>query len=340
MRKLLNTLFVTRPDAYLTKDGLNAVVSAGGQEVFRISIINLEAIITFTYAGVSPGAMKLCVDNGVALSLHAPSGKFIARVQGPTRGNVLLRRAQYRMADDPQRALHTARLMIGAKIQNYRYILTRYIRDYGEQPDVKAAIAALAQHKKHALTATDTTTLMGHEGMASNVYFDCLPHLIVQQRDGFPFDGRNRRPPRDAVNAMLSFAYSLTANSMAAALETVGLDPYVGFLHAMRPGRPSLALDMMEELRAYLGDRFVLSLINRRQIVPTDFMPQGERGILMTEHGRSEFLTAWRRRQTETITHPYLGETIEIGLLPYVQAMMMARYIRGDIDDYPVFLIR
>ena len=340
MRKLLNTLYVTTPEAYLSKDGLNVVVSANQQEIFRIPAINIEGIVTFGYMGASPGLMKLCSDNGISLTFLSPHGRFVSRVQGATHGNVLLRKAQYRLSDDEEKSLHVSRLIIAAKIQNYRSILRRYIRDYGNCPAVEQAVQLLDNNKRGALGATDKTQLMGFEGMASNVYFEVLPHLILQQKEHFPFSGRNRRPPKDAFNAMLSFAYTLIANDVSAALETVGLDPYVGFLHALRPGRTSLSLDIMEEFRAYLGDRFVLSLINKRQVGPHDFLHQGENGVVMTEGCRKTFLSAWQSRKRETILHPYLNEKVEIGLLPYVQAMMMARYVRNDIDDYPVFLIK
>ena len=340
MRKLLNTLYVTTPEAYLSKDGLNVVVSVKQQEVFRIPAINIEGIVTFGYMGASPGLMKLCSDSGISLTFLSPYGRFVSRVQGATHGNVLLRKAQYALSDDEGWALHVAQLMIAAKIQNYRNILRRYIRDYGDCQEVDDAVRVLDANKRYALHAEDKTKLMGFEGIASNAYFEVLPKLILNQKEYFPFNGRNRRPPKDAVNAMLSLAYTLIANDCAAALETVGLDPYVGFLHALRPGRTSLAIDMMEEFRAYLGDRFVLSLINKRQITPKDFLHQGDNGVVMTDKGRKTFLTAWQNRKRETIIHPYLNEKVEIGLLPYVQAMMLARYIRKDIDDYPVFLIK
>lgn len=340
MRKLLNTLYVTTPGAYLSKDGLNVVVSVDQKEVFRIPSVNIEGIVTFGYMGASPGVMKLCADNGLSLTFLTPSGHFASRVQGAIRGNVFLRKAQYRLSDDAQWSLHVSRLMIAAKIQNYRNVLRRFIRDYGACDDVERAVATLDSNKQYALRAEDKSTLMGFEGVASSAYFDVLPRLIVNQRESFPFSGRNRRPPRDAVNAMLSLAYTLIANDMSAALETVGLDPYVGFLHSLRPGRTSLALDMIEEFRAYLGDRFVLSLINKRQIAPSDFLFQGENGVILTDKGRKTFIAAWQNRKRETIIHPYLNEKVEIGLLPHVQAMMMARYIRNDIDDYPVFLFK
>ena len=340
MRKLLNTLYVTTPEAYLSKDGLNVVVSVNQQEVFRIPAINIEGIVTFGYMGASPGLMKLCSDNGISLTFLSPHGRFVSRVQGATHGNVLLRKAQYALSDDDDWSLHVAKLMIAAKIQNYRNILRRYIRDYGDCHEVEDAVRMLDVNKRNVLNAEDKTQLIGFEGMASNAYFEVLPRLILNQKESFPFSGRNRRPPKDAVNAMLSLAYTLIANDIAAALETVGLDPYVGFLHALRPGRTSLALDLMEEFRAYLGDRFVLSLINKRQISPKDFLHQGDNGVVLTDTGRKTFLTAWQHRKREAIIHPYLNEKIEIGLLPYVQAMMLARYIRKDIDDYPVFLIK
>lgn len=340
MRKLLNTLYVTTPEAYLSKDGLNIVVSVKQEEVFRIPAINIEGIVTFGYMGASPGLMRLCCDNGISLTFLSPHGSFISRMQGATKGNVLLRKRQYLLSDDDSCSLHLARLMIGGKIQNYRSILRRYVRDYGENEAIDQATRILEQSKRNALNAPDKAALIGYEGMASNAYFDVLPFLILNQKTDFPFHGRNRRPPKDAVNALLSFAYTLIANDVSAALETVGLDPYVGFLHTLRPGRTALALDMMEELRAYLGDRFVLSLINKKQITGRDFLFQGNNGVVLTDKGRKTFISAWQSRKREMITHPYLNEKIEIGLLPYAQAILMARYIRQDIDDYPVFLVK
>lgn len=340
MRKLLNTLYVTTPEAYLSKDGMNVVISVKQQELFRIPVINIESIVTFGYMGASPGLMKLCTDHGVSLTFLSPNGRFISRVQGQTKGNVLLRKAQYQLADNEQWSLHIAQLFVAGKIQNYRNVLRRYIRDYGDNVDVEGASKKLDFEKRYALRTSDKTELMGIEGQAANLYFSAFPHLILQQKEDFPFAGRNRRPPKDAANAMLSLVYTLLANDTAAALETVGLDPYVGFFHTLRPGRTSLALDVMEELRAYMGDRFVLSLINKRQIASNDFLYQGEKGVTMTDKGRKTFLTAWQNRKKETIIHPYLNEKVPIGLLPYVQAMLLARYIRNDIDDYPVFLFK
>ena len=340
MRKLLNTLYVTTPEAYLSKDGLNVVITVKQEEVFRIPIINIEGIVTFGYMGASPGLMKLCVDNNVSLTFLSPQGKFIARVQGPTRGNVLLRTEQYRLSENEDFTLHISKLFIGGKIQNYRNILRRYERDYGSNDEIAAAVQALEVRKRDLNRVQDLNQLRGIEGDAASVYFSVFHYLILNQKSDFPFNGRNRRPPKDAVNAMLSFVYTLIANDVAAALETVGLDPYVGFLHALRPGRTSLALDVMEELRAYLGDRLVLSLINRRQVSAKDFLFQGDESVIMTDSCRKVLLTAWQARKKEMIVHPYLNEKIPIGLLPYVQSMLLARYLRGDLDDYPVFLIR
>lgn len=340
MRKLLNTLYITTPESYLSKDGENVVVSVNQQEVFRISVLNIEAIVTFGYMGASPGVMKLCADRGIGLTFLSPHGRFVSRIQGQVRGNVLLRRAQYKLADDENVATEIARICIAGKIQNYRNILRRYERDYGEVEEIENAVMAMDRAKREVLLASSTEQIRGLEGDAASCYFSVFSLLIINQKADFPFNGRNRRPPKDAVNAMLSLAYTLLTNDITSALETVGLDPYVGFLHTMRPGRASLALDMVEELRAYLGDRFVLSLINRKQITPSDFLYQGDKGVVLTENGRKIFLTAWQNRKKETVTHPFLQEKIPIGLIPHAQAMLLARCVRGDLDTYPVFLVK
>lgn len=340
MRKLLNTIYVTTPESYLSKDGLNVVVSVNKEEIFRIPVGNIEGIVTFGYMGASPGLMKLCAENGVSLTFLSPNGRFIGRVQGSTKGNVLLRMKQYKLSEDEATRLHLSRIFISGKVANCRNILRRFVRDYGENGEVEAAAASLLTRKGELLRATTVDQIRGIEGDAANTYFGVLSYLILNQKEDFPFNGRSRRPPKDAVNAMLSFAYTLVANDVAAALETVGLDPYVGFMHTLRPGRISLALDVMEEMRAYLADRLVLSLINRRQVNAKDFLMQGEESIVMSDEARKVFLTAWQSRKKETIVHPYLNEKIPIGLLPYVQAKLLAGYIRGDLDDYPVFLIQ
>ena len=340
MRKLLNTLYVTTPEAYLSKDGLNVVISVKQKEIFRIPIINIEGIITFGYMGASPGLMKLCADYGVSLTFLSPQGRFVGRVQGATKGNVLLRLRQYQLSQDKDFSLKLSKIFIGGKIQNYRNILRRFLRDNGENEDVQKVVQGLEVSKRLVFQALDANQLRGVEGEAANSYFSIFPNLILHQQRDFPFHGRNRRPPKDAVNAMLSFVYTLIAHDSAAALESVGLDPYVGFLHTLRPGRVSLALDLMEEFRAYMGDRLVLSLINRKQVSAKDFVFQGDESVLMSDSCRKTLLTAWQARKKETIVHPFLNESIPIGLLPYVQAMLLARYLRGELDDYPVFLIR
>ena len=340
MRKLLNTLYVTTPEAYLSKDGLNVVVSVNKEEMFRIPVTNIESIVTFGYMGASPGLLKLCTDNNVAFVFMTPQGRFIGRIQGATRGNVLLRKKQYSLSEDENVALHLAKLFITGKVFNTRSVLQRYIRDNGPDEEVETIIKQLDWRKNRIIQAGDIDTLRGEEGQAANTYFEVFDHLILHQKEDFTFHGRSRRPPKDEVNAMLSFVYTLIANDVAAALESVGLDPYVGFMHALRPGRTSLALDMMEELRAYLGDRLVLSMINRKQITKKDFIRQGDESFVMTGDCRKEILSSWQKRKKEMIEHPYLKEKIPIGLIPYTQALLLARFLREDLDDYPVFLMK
>lgn len=340
MRILLNTLYITTPEAYLSKDGMNVVVSVEKEERFRVPVVNLECIVTFGYMGASPGLMKLCVDNNVSLTFMTPQGHFIARVQGPTQGNVLLRKKQYALSEDENVALHLAKLFIIGKVFNARRVLQRFLRDNDVIEDVELAVNQLDWNRKSIERADAMDSLRGEEGRAANVYFGVFDHLILNQKDDFSFNGRSRRPPKDEVNAMLSFVYTLLANDVTAALESVGLDPYVGFMHSLRPGRASLALDMMEELRPYLADRLVLSLINRRQVTAKDFICQSDNGFVMSDGCRKELIASWQNRKKETIEHPYLKEKIPIGLLPYAQAMLFARHLRGDLDDYPVFLMR
>ncbi len=340
MRKLLNTLYITTPEAYLAKDGLNVVVSVNKEEVFRIPIVNIEGIVTFGYMGASPGLMKLCMDNDVSLAFMSPQGRFIGRIQGATKGNVLLRKKQYMLSEDENVALHLGKLFISGKIFNSKNILRRFIRDNGMDENVEYAAKLLDRSRKNVAKAESMDVLRGEEGRAANVYFGVFDHLILNQKSEFSFDGRSRRPPKDEVNAMLSFIYTLIANEVAAALESVGLDPYVGFMHTLRPGRASLALDMMEELRAYLGDRLVLSIINRKQVKKSDFIRQGDDAIIMKDELRKGLIASWQKRKKETIEHPYLKEKIPLGLLPYTQAMLLSRFLRNDLDDYPVFLMR
>ena len=341
MRPLLNTLYVLTPDVYIRKDGLNVVILREDKETFRIPIMNLESIVCFNYMGASPGVMKLCVDNHVALSLLTPHGQFIASVSGPVRGNVLLRRAQYRVADDEGSAAHIASRFIAGKVYNGRAALSRFCRDHKPEGETLEELRRVLHELRKTVSdlprLTSRDSIMGTEGNAARLYFGVFRHLILNDR--FTFSERSKRPPKDEVNALLSFFYTLLASDVRSALETVGLDPYVGFLHSDRPGRPALALDLMEEMRVYLVDRFVLSLINNRQVAPWDFIVQGENGYLLKDEKRKELLTEWQKRKRTEITHPYLGEKMPIGLLPYIQATLLARYLRGEIDDYPAVLM-
>lgn len=342
MRKLLNTLYITTADAYLCRDGMNVVVRSGDSEIFRIPILNIEGIVSFGYMGASPALIQLCCENNVSLSFLNQHGRFMGRVSGRTKGNVILRRKQYRLADDKNSSLQFASIIIAGKIANSRNVVERFIRDHatdGEIKELELVSRKLKRYKGTVLCATNFDELRGMEGDASALYFSVFDRFIVSQKSSFRFQGRNRRPPKDKVNAMLSFAYTLLAHEVESALESVGLDPYVGFMHTDRPGRASLALDMMEELRSYLADRLVLTLINRRQVDEKGFVEHAEQGVVMDENTRKEFLQSWQKRKREEIIHPYLGEKIPIGLIPYVQALLLARYLRGDIDNYPVFIV-
>ena len=349
MKKLLNTLYVTTPNSYLSKDGTNVVVSSEGAEIFRIPIQNIEAICTFGYQGASPGLMKLCVDNKVGLSFFTPNSQFIARIQGQISGNVFLRRIQCSWHKDSSQALHLSRLCISAKIFNSRVVLRRFVRDYSEKRDCSEVEYAADQLKRQvtkAQNAESLDSLRGIEGEAASIYFKMFPHLILNKDPMFQFSGRNRRPPLDAVNAMLSFGYSLLTSQIISALEGSGLDSSIGFMHSLRPGRNSLALDLIEELRAHIVDRFVISLINNRQMDASDFLIHTSTihdnyfPVLLTDGGRKKFLSSWQARKKAEIIHPFLNEKIQLGLIPHVQSMLLARYLRGDLDDYPVYLYK
>jgi CRISPR-associated protein Cas1 len=343
MRKLLNTLYVNTTDAYLSLDGENVVVSTKGQEVKRVPMHNLENIVTFGWQGASPALMRHACELGIGFSFFSISGRFLCRVEGEKRGNVLLRREQYRIADDERRSLAIVRNMIGAKTVNSRVVLMRALRDHPLLPEsdkINAAADKLMISLADIMNAEDADSIRGIEGSNASVYFGVLDNLILQNKDVFSFNNRSRRPPTDNVNALLSFCYSITANECASALEAVGLDPYVGFMHTDRPGRKSLALDLMEEIRSVYCDRFVISLINLRQISGDGFLVKENGAVIMTDETRKFILTAWHKRRQEEITHPFLGEKCELGLLPFVQSQLLARYIRGDIDDYPPYIWR
>lgn len=340
MRRLLNTLFVLSENAYLSLDGENVVVSQDRQETARFALHTLEGILCFSYAGASPALMGGCAERGISLAFFTPRGRFLARIAGETRGNVLLRQQQYRAADDPFASCRYARDFLLGKVYNARWVLERATRDHPQRVPVdrlKALSGQLAAALARIQDAMTAEELRGIEGEAAQRYFDGFDSLILQQRETFAFSGRSRRPPLDPVNALLSFAYTLLARECAAALEGVGLDPYVGFLHRPRPGRTSLALDLMEELRPVCADRFVLSCINQKQLTAKHCQRQESGAVLLTDEGRRAFLTAWQQRRQQTIQHPFLGEKIPWGLVPHVQTLLLARTLRGDLDCYPPF---
>lgn len=341
MRHLLNTLFVTSEDAYLSLDGENVVVNRERTVVGRFPLHNLAMIVSFSYAGASPALMGACAERDIGLTFCTPRGKFLARSTGISHGNVLLRRAQYRCADDPGESCRIARSMIFGKVHNARWSMERTRRDHKPRVDEEVFQNACGIHKEllpQILETEDLESLRGLEGAAANAYFGVFDDMILRQKEDFFFHSRSRRPPLDNVNAMLSFAYSLLANECASALESVGLDAYVGFLHRDRPGRTSLALDLMEELRPCMADRFVLTVINNRILSGDDFEKSESGAVRMRDEGRRKFLKQWQERRQETITHPYLEEKLPWGLVPYVQALLLARYLRGDLDGYPPFL--
>ncbi len=341
MRHLLNTLFVTSEDIYLSLDGENVVANREGQAVARYPLHTLSGILSFSYAGASPALMGACAQRDISLSFCTPRGRFLARVCGENSGNVLLRRMQYRIADDPAQSCLIARSMIFGKLYNARWSIERTRRDHGLRLDGET-LSQASQTVKDLLPAVlaenSLDSLRGLEGAAATAYFRVLDDMILSNKEAFFFHGRTRRPPLDSFNAMLSFAYSLLANDCASALNSVGLDPYVGFLHRDRPGRTSLALDLMEELRPCLADRFVLTLINNRIVKPSDFQHREGGAVLLTDEARRSFLMAWQERKREVITHPYLGEKLSWGLIPYIQALLLSRTIRDDLDAYPPFL--
>lgn len=341
MKKLMNTLYVTSENSYLALDGENIVVYEEKAEVGRLPLHNLEGIVSFGYRGTSPALMGACADRNISLCYLTPQGKFLARVTGKVKGNVILRQQQYQSSQDKKISLSIAKNCILGKVYNARWILERAIRDHSMQIDVikvKSASEKLKNSLEYIQNCQTKEQLRGYEGEAASVYFGVLDELVLQQKKDFTFQGRNKRPPLDNMNAMLSFVYTLLTNTITSALECVGLDPYVGYLHTDRPGRASLSLDLIEELRSVLADRFVLSLVNKKIVGGKNFKKKENGAVLMDDELRKCLLTEWQKKKKETITHPYLKEKVEWGMVPYVQAMLLARYLRGDLDGYPAFL--
>ncbi len=338
MRKLINTLYITRQKSYLHKERETIVIKQGDEKLGQFPALTIGNILCFGQVSVSPFLMGYCGEQGIGLSFYTEWGKFLARVQGKQTGNVLLRRVQYRWADDEKQSAAIARLMVAAKVANSRSVLIREIRNHGENERLDTAVKKLANNLRRIEYAGSVAEVMGMEGDAASVYFGVFNELI--RRNGFSFGNRVRRPPTDPVNAMLSFAYSLGTNECASALQGVGLDPYVGFLHKDRPGRLSLALDLLEEFRAAWADRFVLTLVNRKQIKPGDFVTEAGGAVRLSDTARKSFLTSWQERKQVEIQHPYLQEPVPVGMLPHCQAMLLARHLRGDTELYPPYQLR
>jgi CRISP-associated protein Cas1 len=346
MRRHLNTLYITTQGAYLNKDGANVVVSVEGAERARVPIHTLGGLICFGRVMASPFLLGFCAEEGVAVSFLSEHGKFLARVEGPVSGNVLLRREQYRRADDPDGCAAIVRCLVIGKALNQRAVLRRALRDHRERMEpieiaaLEAAELRLTDIARRAERPQDTDALRGLEGEAANVYFGVFDALIRNPDHGFRFKGRSRRPPLDPVNALLSFIYTLLVHDIRGALESVGLDPAVGFLHRDRPGRPSLALDLVEEFRPCFADRLALSLINLRQAQGRDFRHLENGACLMSDELRKGVLIAYQERKREELRHPFLGEPATVGLLWHLQAQLLARLLRGDLDGYPPFVWR
>lgn len=341
MKKLLNTLFVVSPDTYLALENENVVIYREETVLRRIPLLTLENILYFGYKGASPALMGACAERNIGLCFLKPGGRFLARVCGASYGNVLLRKEQYRISDNPEIACRFARNFIAGKIYNSRSVIKRALRDHPLSVD-KEKLEFIANELMHSVRLArvcgDLDELRGIEGNSAKLYFSVFEQLILNDKTTFSFNGRMKRPPGDAVNAMLSFVYVLLAHDCASALESVGLDSYVGFLHADRPGRQSLALDLMEELRSVYADRFILFLINNRMIKANCFDYRENGSVYLNDEGRKTVLAEWQKRKQDSITHPFLNGKILWGLVPYAQALLLARCIRGDLDEYPVFL--
>ncbi len=340
MKKMLNTLFVTTEGAFLKKAGESIVVSVKKETRLRLPIHNLGGIVCFGRVLCSPGLLGLCAKHGVTVSFLSPGGRYLAKVQGQTSGNVLLRREQYRRAGILSECLPLVRSIVLAKIANCRTSLLRTLRDHGGKCNssrIEKAINSLSIYIQDVKKEKDIERIRGFEGCASRCYFEVFSDMITSQKESFVLEGRCRRPPRDNVNALLSFIYTLVLHDVISAVECVGLDPQVGFFHSLRPGRPSLALDLMEELRPVLADRLVLSLINLKQVDPSGFSREETGGVKMDEGTRRAVIGAYQKRKQDEITHPFLEEKIHCGMVFFAQALLLARYLRGDLDAYPPF---
>jgi CRISPR-associated protein Cas1 len=343
MKRHHNTLYITTQGSYLAAEGETVLVRVEQETKARFPLHLLEGIVCFGQVSCSPALMGRCAERGVGISFLTERGRFLARVQGPVSGNVLLRREQYRRADDQEASASLAAASVGAKIANSRAVLLRARRDHPGAEGaaaIKRAGVSLAESLGMLVEQLPLDAVRGIEGDAARTYFDVFDHLIVAQKDGFRFDGRTRRPPRDPVNALLSFVYVLLVHDASSALEAVGLDPQVGFLHRDRPGRPGLALDLVEEFRSFVADRLVLSLVNRRQVRPQGFVQRETGGVVMDDETRKVVLVAYQERNQEEIVHPFIDEKTTVGMLLHLQSLLLARHLRGDLDGYPAFVAR
>lgn len=340
MKKLLNTLYITNPDYYLSLEGETVTVLSDKKKIGKIPLHNLESIITCGYMGASPALMGKCAQEGISIIFLSRNGKFLARIVGEQYGNVILRKTQYRVSECEEESLKLAKCFIMSKLYNSRWILERAIRDHKLRVDtgaLKSASLTLKNSLNSSYECKSMGSLRGIEGEAASIYFGVFNELILQQEEDFSFESRSRRPPLDRVNALLSFAYVLLTSMCTSALESVGLDPYVGFMHTIRPGRKSLALDLVEELRSVFADRFVITLINKKLILSKHFIEQEDGAVLLNDEGKKIFFKYWQQKKLEVIEHPYLKEKVEWGMVPYVQALLLSRYLRGDLDSYPAF---
>lgn len=341
MKKLLNTLYVTKQGAYLRKDGETVVVEFDKSVLMRLPIHTLSGIVVFGNVMMSPFLLGLCGERGVQVSMLTEQGKFLARFEGPVSGNVLLRITQMQASMDPGKSAALARSFIVGKVMNARNLLERRLRDRGEDEPCRVASVVHANLLyRLRVTNAGTEVLRGIEGEAASSYFSAFNSLVGAEKTAFHISGRNRRPPKDPMNALLSFLYTLLAHDCEGALSSVGLDPQVGFLHAVRPGRPSLALDLMEELRPVLADREALALVNLGKVSVRGFRTTESGAVVMDDDTRKTVLMSWQTRKKELVQHPFLEEKVEFGLLPHVQAMLLARHLRGDLDAYPPFLLK
>ncbi len=342
MKKLLNTLYISKENVYLSKEGENVVILEEGKTIGRFPIHILDGIVSFSYVGVSPSLMKFCNEKNLLLSFFTPYGRFCGRVIGETNGNVLLRRKQYQMADGVESVEFTSNL-IYSKAYNSKKILQRALRDHKDKIDTQRilfAIDSITNLMDEIRISEDKDQIRGIEGTIARVYFSVFDELIINQRKDFYFIERSKRPPLDRLNALLSFLYSMLTYDIQSALEGVGIDSYVGFFHVDRPGRCSMALDLLEEFRGFLCDRSALSMINLSIINKNHFIEKENGAILLNEKGRDKVLEYWQKRKHDIIEHPFLKEKIKIGLLPHVQSMLLNRYIRGDLESYPPFLMK